>query len=360
MSVDLRYDGEVLFRKDADNRRPPASVQKLLLTMALFDWSGGAPIETLIAGRKRTASVIPGNLWILGRGDPSISTLRGTSKGRFPTPLGRFVRTIRRAGITRIRGSVAAAKTYFKRDWDARGWRADYQEEEVALPTALTIDGNLVDGVPTRVPEAIFATKLTKRLREAGVVVGGRPFAGRPPPDLHPVRTVESARLWVIARGMNKVSNNFFAEVLGKRLGALRYGPRGSIRKGARAIEAFARSNGVRLEAYDSSGLSFANRVSPRGVVSLLRFARRQPWWRAVRRGLASGGEGTLLGRLEDVALRAKTGTLDGVSALAGWVWLERANGWGEFAILSRGLSKDRAVEVEDKLVRIASERARP
>ncbi|MDQ4094796.1 MAG: D-alanyl-D-alanine carboxypeptidase [Actinomycetota bacterium] len=362
MSVEIRYRGRVLFRKDATNKRPPASVQKLLLSMALFHRSGNDRIETLLAARRRHGDVVRGDLWVFGRGDPSVTSKRGGGvRADFPTRLTAFVKAVRSAGIERIRGSVAASKTYFKRDWDARGWLSDYQEEEVALPTALSINENVRGDARTLDPELVLARKLTRRLRAAGIRVGDAARTGdKRIRGLDVIASVESAPFWVLARDMNKVSNNFFAEVLGKRLGVLKYGTPGTIRKGSRAIKAFARARGVRLRAFDSSGLSWANRVSPRGVVSLLRFARNRDWWPALRRGLPGAGEGTLEGRLGGVKLRAKTGTLDGVSTLAGWVWLERVGEWAEFAILSRGLSKERAVEAENELVRLAHNRARP
>ncbi|MDQ4142460.1 MAG: hypothetical protein M3198_01755 [Actinomycetota bacterium] len=43
MSVKISYRGRVLFRKDAQNRRPPASVQKPLVSMAMFDRAGNQP-----------------------------------------------------------------------------------------------------------------------------------------------------------------------------------------------------------------------------------------------------------------------------------------------------------------------------
>jgi D-alanyl-D-alanine carboxypeptidase len=75
---------------------------------------------------------------------------------------------------------------------------------------------------------------------------------------------------------------------------------------------------------------------------------------------MPAGGQGTLEGRLRDVRVRAKTGTLDGVSALSGWVWLERADTWGQFSILSQGMSKSEASAIEDRIVRIVANRAQP
>jgi D-Ala-D-Ala carboxypeptidase 3 (S13) family len=53
----------------------------------------------------------------------------------------------------------------------------------------------------------------------------------------------------------------------------------------------------------------------------------------------------------------AKTGTLLArVSALSGWVWRRQSGGWAEFSILSRGLAKQRAVALENALVRVIAE----
>jgi hypothetical protein len=37
---------------------------------------------------------------------------------------------------------------------------------------------------------------------------------------------------------------------------------------------------------------------------------------------------------------------------LSGWVWLEDRDAWGEFSIVSRGLTKEAAVRIEDAIVR--------
>ena len=64
---------------------------------------------------------------------------------------------------------------------------------------------------------------------------------------------------------------------------------------------------------------------------------------------------GTLEDRLTDVRIRAKTGTLDDVSALSGWVWVEKSGGWVEFSILSSGFNEWTAKRIEDRIVRIVS-----
>jgi D-alanyl-D-alanine carboxypeptidase/D-alanyl-D-alanine-endopeptidase (penicillin-binding protein 4) len=161
-----------------------------------------------------------------------------------------------------------------------------------------------------------------------------------------------------LIRNMNRRSRNFYAEVLGKWLGRLILGGAGSIAKAARVIERFAHAHGVDNAAYDASGLSYWNRISPQGLVALLRFAETRPWGDELRLGLPTGGQGTLAGRLVGVKVRAKTGTLIDISALSGWIWMTKESAWGEFSIMSRGMSKSDAVAIEDRIVRIVANRA--
>jgi D-alanyl-D-alanine carboxypeptidase len=60
------------------------------------------------------------------------------------------------------------------------------------------------------------------------------------------------------------------------------------------------------------------------------------------------------------VRLRAKTGTLDEISALSGWVWLERVRDWAEFSILSRGITKTRSMQIENAIVGVVNANASP
>jgi D-alanyl-D-alanine carboxypeptidase/D-alanyl-D-alanine-endopeptidase (penicillin-binding protein 4) len=156
---------------------------------------------------------------------------------------------------------------------------------------------------------------------------------------------------------MNLRSRNFWAEVLGKRLGADTYG-RGTIDNGARAVCAYAAAHGLDFTCYDGSGLSYANRASALGILHLLWDAQTEPWGDTLRSTLPGGGQGTLEDRLLQVRVRAKTGTLEDVSALSGWVWLQRSNEWAEFSILSSGFDDQAAKTIEDQIVRVVSANA--
>jgi D-alanyl-D-alanine carboxypeptidase/D-alanyl-D-alanine-endopeptidase (penicillin-binding protein 4) len=270
-----------------------------------------------------------------------------------------LARAIDASGIERVRGRVMGATTGFLRDWWAPGWQDYFPRDYIALPTALTFEGNAdARGVHIRDPERRAARSLTNRLRARGVPVTMDPGAGVPPTGMRRVVTRRSAPFQVLLRHMNRRSRNFHAEVLGKWLGGLVSGSTGSIAKGARAIETFAGARGVTVVANDSSGLSYGNRVRPQDLVALLRFARNRPWGAAFRAGLPTGDQGTLEDRLIGVKVRAKTGTLIAISALSGWVWLQREGTWAEFSIMSRGMSKSTAVAIEDRIVRIVANRA--
>jgi D-alanyl-D-alanine carboxypeptidase/D-alanyl-D-alanine-endopeptidase (penicillin-binding protein 4) len=352
VSVAIGLDGAWLYRHDAWRRRAPASNQKLVFSMALLH-------ETSLSTRVRTRlfstrapgpnGTLRGNLWIVGHGDPEVDR----------PAMGALARAARDAGIETIRGRVMASTGPFRRDWWARGWRDYFPRDYIALPTALTFEQNQnVGGVHITDPERRAATSLTNKLRALGLRVTGDPGAGTPPAGLRDVATIRSEPFEILLRKMNRRSRNFYAEVLGKWLGARVVGGAGSIAKAATAIERFADGRGVDVVAYDASGLSYRNRVSARELVRLLWFADSQPWGPELRAGLPTGDQGTLEDRLVGVRVHAKTGTLIEISALSGWVWLDREGRWGEFSILSRGMSKAQAAAIEDRIVRIVASRA--
>jgi D-alanyl-D-alanine carboxypeptidase/D-alanyl-D-alanine-endopeptidase (penicillin-binding protein 4) len=351
VSVSVGDAGAFLYGRAAMTPRTPASNEKLVLSMALLDGLGpDFRMETrAAAGDDPANGVIHGDLWILGRGDPEVG-------GRTMRALARQVAA---SGISRVDGSVMGATTYFRRDWTAPGWNLAARDY-VARPTALVFEGNLdAQGRDVRDPERLAAEALTRSLATEGVRVRRPAGSGVPPAGLTDIASVRSRRLHAILAKMLRPSDNFIAEVLGKRLGVEEAGAPGTIAKGAAAIEAFAASHQVDVDPFDSSGLSYHDRVTAQGLVRLLWVAEQATWGPALFHALPQGGQGTLRHRLAHVELHAKTGTLTGISALSGWVWLERRQTWGEFSILSSGMSKDAASEIEDRIVRILQNQAR-
>jgi len=361
IGISVRLDGDVLFERSAKARRIPASNEKLLLSMALYSSLGtDHRFKTKAAGTSFDGAVVEGDLYVLGNGDPTVAGSTKFARG-LPfraTRLGRLARTIRAAGVTNITGRVVGAVNYFSHDWFAPGWKSYFPSKYVALPSALAFNGNRVGGIHISDPEVRVARSLTKKLRKLGISVTGTPGAGSPPPGLTPIASIRSKPLDVLVAYMNRKSSNFFAEVLGKRLGVKEYGRPGTIAKAAAAITSWSAGHGVTVTAYDGSGLSYSNRISARGMTRLLLAAEGATWGGRLRAGLARADQGTLEGRLHGVPIRAKTGTLTNISTLSGWVYLKQPKKWAAFSILSSGMPKSTAAKVEDRIVRVLRRRA--
>lgn len=128
----------------------------------------------------------------------------------------------------------------------------------------------------------------------------------------------------------NKVSQNLHAELYLRALGRLEGGD-GSVAQGARVVRQFLIGAGVDASDFvffDGSGLSPDDLIAPRALTRLLAYAARQPWGGEYRASLPVGGvDGTLAGRFMQAPLRgkvfAKTGTVNGVNTLSGYVEAE-------------------------------------
>jgi len=163
-------------------------------------------------------------------------------------------------------------------------------------------------------------------------------------------------------RVINKVSQNLHAEMLLRLLGREK-GTGGSIAGGLEVLRGFLVKADVRPEEYvfyDGSGLSRENLVSPHAIVKLLRYAASQSWFAEYVDSLPLAGmDGTLAARFHTLPpgaiLRAKTGSLDHVNTLSGYLTTAR----GErlvFSILgnNHNLTSKKAADVLDEIVREA------
>jgi D-alanyl-D-alanine carboxypeptidase len=351
VSVAVGANGEQWYGHLGWVGRPPASNEKLLLSMALYDRY--APWKTILTEAEAPSKpgrrgVIHGNLWIVGHGDPEIDR-----------PQIRYLaRAIVKAGVRSIRGSVIGSTGPFSRDWWAKGWKDYFPQDYVPMPTALTFRQNTVNGVHIRDAERRAAIRLSAQLEKRGVSVRGKPRMDRPSGGLVRIAAIHSDHLRSVIRRMDLRSRNFYAEVLGKRIGFDESG-HGTIAAGARAIDRFTDRHGQDFTLYDASGLSYANRATANGILDLLWVAGDSPWGTILRASLPMGGQGTLEGRFGSLVIRAKTGTLDDASALSGWVRLKASGRWVEFSILSSGFNEWTAKTIEDKIVRIVSTEAK-
>ncbi|MCC6739367.1 MAG: D-alanyl-D-alanine carboxypeptidase/D-alanyl-D-alanine-endopeptidase [Planctomycetia bacterium] len=208
-------------------------------------------------------------------------------------------------------------------------------------------------------PTLFFGTVLRETLARKGLDAASAPVAalkapfapraGDGQPLLHATRVRDALPV------MLQRSQNLYAELLFRACS-----PRGA--SAAQCAEAGKRALaplGIALEDLawlDGSGLAKGNRASAATVTRLLSAASKRPWGAVLRDSLAApGGDGTLSKRLAGLegAVRAKTGTISGVSNLAGYV--DGKNGRVAFAVLCSNLREGSppAMRLQDDVVRL-------
>ncbi|HEU4703514.1 MAG TPA: D-alanyl-D-alanine carboxypeptidase, partial [Conexibacter sp.] len=199
----------------------------------------------------------------------------------------------------------------------------------------------------------------TTELRRVRVRVARGPATGVAPAQAQEVASLDSPTMATLARLTLVPSDNLFAEMLLKNLGA-RFGGSGSTVAGVRVVRRTLARYGVRPQMADGSGLSRANRTSPRQVVMLLNALRANASMRAALP--VAGRSGTLLDRMRRTSAQdrcqAKTGTLSNVSALAGYCRTPNGHLLA-FAFIENLVYTPTAKAAEDRLV-IALARTRP
>jgi D-alanyl-D-alanine carboxypeptidase/D-alanyl-D-alanine-endopeptidase (penicillin-binding protein 4) len=207
----------------------------------------------------------------------------------------------------------------------------------VRLPSGrqrITVDARLPAGSRDQAlwrkiddPPVYFGATLKRLLELRGVKVTGQVRRGGVPPMARLVAVSQSESLGDIVRKLEKTSNNFVAEQLLKTLGAEKKGAPGTWPKGVEAVEDFLAEAGLPRGSYvmkNGSGLNDTNRFSARQTVTLLReMWRRFPLMADYLASLPiAGRDGTTRFRMGSTEgrLRAKTGTLENVTSLSGYV----------------------------------------
>jgi D-alanyl-D-alanine carboxypeptidase/D-alanyl-D-alanine-endopeptidase (penicillin-binding protein 4) len=176
-------------------------------------------------------------------------------------------------------------------------------------------------------PEMYFLTVFRESLERRGIKVASLTISQQSLPSEEVVRF--NRRLDSVLVFMNRMSDNLASECVLKTLGAERRGRPGSSEKGLSVVKEFLASNGMDTTAFvlaDGSGLSRLNLNSADAIVGLLRMMheRSRNFSTYFMSLPAPAEQGTLLRRLKgtpaETALRAKTGTLSGVSTISGYV----------------------------------------
>jgi D-alanyl-D-alanine carboxypeptidase/D-alanyl-D-alanine-endopeptidase (penicillin-binding protein 4) len=332
-----------LFEAKADAPRVPASVEKLYTTAsALMRFGPDATLPTAVAGRGflDPDGVWRGDLYLHGGGDPTLAR----------DDLQRLARALGEAGILRVDGSVFGDESRFdalRGSFDTGG---SYDRDIGGVLSALTLNrGFSKDGRPA----AQAARQFAKVLRADGIRVEGRSGGGTAPAEAHELASVASPPMRDLIRLTNVPSDNFLAEMLVKDLGA-EFADAGTTAAGVGVVRTQLAAFGLTPQVVDGSGLSRTDRTTPRQVVHLLEAMHGQEVAGAFEGSLAVAGRtGTIRRRMRGTAAqdrcRAKTGTLIGVSALAGLC--DSAGGHTiAFAMLMNRTNLTRAHGVQDRV----------
>lgn len=325
---------DTLFKLNHTVSMIPASNAKLFTTaVALANLGGDFKISTKIYADDDNLSdgVINGNLYIKGFGN-SVFT---------QNDLEGMISELKTRGITRITGNIIGDDTYFDNIYKRDDWIAD-ETANVKLPpvSALVLDRNrrvinLRKGKrirtrlsPVENPPLYIAEIMRSKLIENGISVDKAAKFGTTPNN-SVLLSQSSITLRELIQPINKQSDNFLAEVLFKTIGAEKSKVQGNAFYSTQAILDFIEDNGIYSTGttiVDGSGISRFDQITPGAVVGLLEvmyfdILNFNDFYNSLS---IAGVDGTLrnrmIGSLAENNFRGKTGTLNGVTSLSGYL----------------------------------------
>jgi D-alanyl-D-alanine carboxypeptidase/D-alanyl-D-alanine-endopeptidase (penicillin-binding protein 4) len=346
-------DGTVLWERDAGTALVPGSTAKVLTAAAALltlDPNDGFGTRVLAGSQ-------PGTIVLVGGGDPTLTALPGDETGTYPAParLVELAEEVREA----LPGPVEQVLVDLTR-WSgpelAQGWApGDVAGGFVTPIVPLMLDGGRVDPTlqdgPRTAEPALVAGRALAELLDADPDATA---AGTAPSDAQRLGSVTSAPFSVLVEHMMRSSDNVLAEALAREVALVRGGAPTFDGAAEETLAALRQAGfdpaGTVLR--DGSGLSRQDQVTARLLGSLMAAAAapaeregETEFLRPIVTGLpVAGGDGTLDDRFAaDTTsgagrgvVRAKTGTLTGVSSLAGVV-VDADGRLLVFALMSNG-----------------------
>ncbi|WP_406311440.1 D-alanyl-D-alanine carboxypeptidase/D-alanyl-D-alanine-endopeptidase [Streptosporangium sp. NBC_01639] len=323
--------GAVLFGSGADDGITPASTTKIATTVAALASLGP---DTRLRTRVVQGSA-PGSIVLVGGGDPTLTARKPSAVPAYPQPASLASLALRTARALKAAGTTKVTVTYddglYTGPAISPTWKPNYVPDGEAAPiTALTVDeGRVSPDSRQRVadPSRTAYTAFVSLLSKYGVTVSKSGGRSRAPATAREIARVESAPVYALAERTLTLSDNDMAEALARQV-AVKEGKPASFDGAAAAVrQVLTRLKaGQGVQVFDGSGLSPKNRITPAGLARLLAVAASpaNPALHPIVTGMPIAGfTGTLGHRFgkDDAVhglIRAKTGTLNGVSTLAG------------------------------------------
>lgn len=322
MVYDLTADSAIYKRNERQMLRP-ASTMKIVTAIAAIDRLGGSyQFKTSL---RYTGNIenktLTGDVFCVGGFDPRFNT----------DDMNAFVESLRSMGIDTIRGRIVADKSMKQAEQYGEGWCWD--DDNPALSPLLISRKDC------------FVSRFIDELRENGLVVDCYSTEGEAPPYAFEICT-RSHTIDQILMRMMKESDNLYAEAMFYQVAAAS-GERPAKASHARDyIKQLMRKTGLdasMCKIADGSGLSLYNYVSAEMEVKLMRYAYNNSniYLHLYPSLPVAGQDGTLRKRMNNSFtagnVHAKTGTVTGISSLAGY--LTAANGHVLcFAIINQGV----------------------
>jgi serine-type D-Ala-D-Ala carboxypeptidase/endopeptidase (penicillin-binding protein 4) len=337
--------GRVLLSKDGARLLTPASTAKLVTSVAALAVLGpNATFTTRVVN-----GGTPDRIILVGGGDPTLAVNQFPARD-YPQPAtlaslaAATARALKSQGRTTV--SVGYDTSLYTGPGLAPGWPQSYIATGNVTPiVSLEVDqGRLTAaGAPedsddpynlrprSADPAGVAAASFTALLAADGIHVTGSPVAQAAPAHALGVASVSSPPLSAIVDQMLEESNNVIAENLARQV-ALATGQPASFSGAVAAVIRELRRLGVKggLRLVDGSGLSPQDAIAPATLVKVVEIATTDTRVRALLAGLpVAGFSGTLsggqsvfsgIGGAARGSVRAKTGNLGTVTALAGLV----------------------------------------
>lgn len=328
---------DVRYAHRTDDPQVPASANKVLTAVASLVALGPdfRHVTTVTTPTPPVDGLVAGDLHLVGGGDPLLAVAEYANRYDRPqlfSDVRALADAVVAAGVRRVDGAIVGDESRYPPVRYHPAWPPRFATQDQTGPlSALMVNDGFVEWPPSGTapvepapdPAAHAAELLRVLLEERGVTVGGGARSGPAPAGAPEVAQHRSPPLREVVGQMLAESDNTTAELLLKELG-LQQGGAGTFEAGAAAAEQVLAEAGFDLtgvDVVDGSGLADGNRVDCDLLVELL---EHPPTADAVRAGLAVAGEtGTLAERWVDSDLvgrvRAKTGTLNQVTALVGY-----------------------------------------
>lgn len=359
----VTVDGRRALADGAATSVIPASNLKLV--------TGAVALERLGVDHRFTTTLqgtvvdgaVQGDLFFVGGGDPLVAVPAYPATQQYPpeprTPIESLVEQLVAAGVTRIDGAVLGDDSRYDAVRDIPSWGDGIRGTEAGPLGALMVNDAGLSASPIKPadPAVGAAAELTALLRAVGITVVGEPGRGVAPAGLTTLASVSSAPLSEVVAEMLTTSDDNTAELLVKELGVTA-GVGGSTDAGLQVERETLASWGVPLEGVtlvDGSGLSRENRLTCAALAAVLaRHVHDDVFGQALA---LAGQTGTMQqyfqGTPLDGALRAKTGTLNGVKSFSGYLGVDGGASDVRFALVVNGSGANtRGVEIFDALGR--------